>query len=221
VLVNDGMTERAQSRISVVVVDDHVLFATGLVRMLAEHVDVLGAAASGEEALELVDRTRPRVVLMDLNLPGISGVDAIRRLGVVHPGVSVVVLTVMADEHRLLEAIRAGAAGYLLKDAPIDDVVAGIRAATTGGSLVAPELMGKLLRSLRSQREAPARPRIALTAREREVLELMVEGFDNAEIARRLVISQNTVKNHVAAILGKLGVQNRIQAAVLAARGGM
>src|SRR4051794_28190629 len=154
------MSELGQSRISVVVVDDHELFATGLVRMLAEHVDVLGAAASGEEALELVDRTRPRVVLMDLNLPGISGVDAIRRLGVVHPGVSVVVLTVMADEHRLLEAIRAGAAGYLLKDAPIDDVVAGIRAATTGGSLVAPELMGKLLRSLRSQREAPARPRI-------------------------------------------------------------
>jgi DNA-binding NarL/FixJ family response regulator len=215
------MSELGEPRISVVVVDDHELFVSGLVRMLGEYVDVLGTARTGEEALELVDRERPRVVLMDINLPGMSGVDATRRLNVAHPGVCVVVLTVMADENRLVEAIRAGAAGYLLKDAPIDDIVAGIRAATTGGSLVAPELMGKLLRSMRSRRQAPARPRMPLTAREREVLELMVEGYDNAEIARRLVISQNTVKNHVAAILGKLGVENRIQAAVLAARGGM
>ena len=161
------MSELEEPRVSVVVVDDHELFLTGLVRMLAEHVDVVGTAKSGEEALEVVGRKRPRVVLMDLNLPGMSGVDATRRLNVVHPGVSVVVLTVMADEHRLIEAIRAGAAGYLLKDAPIEDVVAGIRAATTGGSFVAPELMGKLLRSLRSRRQAPARPRIPYRARAR------------------------------------------------------
>jgi two-component system nitrate/nitrite response regulator NarL len=215
------MADQDESRASVVVVDDHELFLTGLIRMLADHVDVLGSARTGEEALQVVADTRPDVVLMDLNLPGMTGAEAIRRLRDEHASLCVVVLTVMEDERALVEAIQAGAAGYLLKNASIEDIVDGIRAATTGGSLVAPELMGKLLRSLRSRPQAPARPRAPLTRREREVLELMVEGYDNAEIARRLVISQNTVKNHVAAILSKLGVQNRIQAAVLAARGGM
>src|SRR5690349_20647639 len=136
------MSDIRDSRETVVVVDDHELFVTGLVRMLADHVHVLGTANSGEEALRLVDRVRPAVVLMDLNLPGMSGVDATRRLTSLHPALSVVVLTVMADERTLIEAIQAGAAGYLLKDGPIEDVVAGIRAASTGGSLVAPELMG-------------------------------------------------------------------------------
>jgi DNA-binding NarL/FixJ family response regulator len=213
------MSDTGDLRDTVVVVDDHELFVTGLVRMLAEHVRVLGTAASGEEAIRLVERVRPAAVLMDLNLPGMSGIEATRRLTSLHPALSVVVLTVMADDRTLIEAIQAGAAGYLLKDGPVEDVVAGIRAATTGGSLVAPELMGKLLRSLRGTRREPARPRVPLTEREREVLELMVEGWDNAQIAARLFISQNTVKNHVAAILAKLGVRNRIQAAVLAARG--
>jgi DNA-binding NarL/FixJ family response regulator len=203
----------------VVVVDDHELFVTGLVRLLSGHVSVLGTAASGEEALELVARERPDVVLMDVNLPGMSGIEATRRLTALQPSTCVVVLTVLADERTLIDAILAGAAGYLLKNAPIDDVLDGIRAATTGGSLVAPELMGKLLRSLRGRRRETTAPRVPLTDRERQVLALIVEGHDNAAIARELVISQNTVKNHVASILDKLDVDNRIQAAVKASHG--
>ncbi len=200
-------------------VDDHELFLSGLVKLLAERVDVVGTARTGEEALDVVDRVRPEAVLMDLNLPGMSGVETTRRLMSAHPGLCVVILTVMADEDALMAAILAGAAGYLLKNAPIEDIVAGVRVALSGGSLVAPELAGKLLRSLRHRHTETQGPRPHLTDREREVLDLMVEGHDNAEIARRLFISQNTVKNHVASILGKLEVANRLQAAVLAVRG--
>jgi DNA-binding NarL/FixJ family response regulator len=213
------MSDEGEPQETVVVVDDHELFVTGLVRLLADRVNVLGTAGTGEDAIKLVDRVRPRAVLMDLDLPGMTGLEAIRRLTATHPAVSIVVLTVMAEERVLIEAIQAGAAGYLLKNAPVDEIVAGIRAATSGGSLVSPELMGALLRGLRRSRKEPARPRMALTEREREVLELMVEGLDNAQIAEQLFISQNTVKNHVAAILAKLGVRNRLQAAVLVARG--
>jgi DNA-binding NarL/FixJ family response regulator len=204
----------------VVVVDDHVLFVTGLVQMLSERrVMVVGTARSGEEVLDLVGRLHADVVLMDLNLPGMSGVEATRRLRRSHPGICVVVLTVLAEEATLMEAIQAGAVGYLLKDAPVDDIVAGVQAATSGGSLVAPELAGKLLRRIRRGRSELESSHPHLTGREREVLDLMVEGYDNAEIAKRLFISQNTVKNHVSAILFKLEVDNRVQAAVRAVRG--
>ena len=110
-------------------VDDHELFLSGLVKLLAEHVDVVGTARTGEEALDVVDRVRPDAVLMDLNLPGMSGVETTRRLMSAHPGLCVVILTVMADEDALMAAILAGAAGYLLKNAPIEDIVAGVRVA--------------------------------------------------------------------------------------------
>jgi DNA-binding NarL/FixJ family response regulator len=209
-----------EDSLRVVVVDDHALFVGGLVRLLAERdVTVVGTAGSGEEALDLVGRTHPDVVLMDLSLPGMSGVEATRRLTRAGSGVCVVILTVMADEATLMEAIQAGAVGYLLKDAPITDIIAGVRAATSGGSLLSPQLAAKLLRRIRAGRSEREGPRPRLTDREREVLELMVEGRDNAEIAKVLFISQNTVKNHVAAILFKLEVDNRVQAAVRATRG--
>jgi DNA-binding NarL/FixJ family response regulator len=209
-----------EDRSRVFVVDDHELFVRGLVRMLAERdVTIVGTARSGEEALDAAGRLQPDVVLMDVNLPGMSGVEATRRLTRAHPGICVVVLTVMADEAKLMEAIQAGAVGYLLKEAPVDDIIAGVQAATSGGSLVAPELAGKLLRRIRRERSEPEGPRPRLSDREREVLDLMVEGCDNAEIAKTLYISQNTVKNHVSAILFKLEVENRVQAAVRAARG--
>ena len=205
---------------TVVVVDDHAVFVNGLVRLLGERgVTVVGTAASGEEALVVVERTAPDVVLMDLSLPGMSGVETTRRLTGGNSGVCVVVLTAMADEAMLMEAVQAGAVGYLLKDGPIEEVVAAVHAATTGGSLVAPELARTLLRRIRDEHTGPEGPRPRLSEREHEVLELMVEGHDNAEIATRLYISQNTVKNHVAAILVKLGVDNRLQAAVRAVRG--
>ncbi|MEA2133462.1 MAG: hypothetical protein QOC68_1371 [Solirubrobacteraceae bacterium] len=204
----------------VVVVDDHPLFVSGLVRMLSERgVTVVGTARSGEEALYLTAQLKPDVVLMDISLPGMSGVEATRQLRRADPSVCVVILTALAEEALLMEAIQAGAVGYLLKEAPVDDIVAGLQAATSGGSLLAPELAGKLLRRIRkgSGELEGARPR--LSHREREVLDLMVEGYDNSEIARTLFISQNTVRNHVAAILFKLEVDNRVQAAVRAVRG--
>jgi DNA-binding NarL/FixJ family response regulator len=209
-----------EDRRRVVVVDDHALFVSGLVRMLGDRgVQVIGTARSGEQALEVVGRLHPDVVLMDLCLPGMSGVDATRQLRRAKPGLCVVILTVMAEESMLMEAIQAGAVGYLLKDAPIDDIVAGVQAATSGGSIVSPEVAGKLLRRIHRGRGEPEGPRPRLTDREHEVLDLMVEGYDNAEIAKTLFISQNTVKNHVSAILFKLEVDNRVQAAVRAVRG--
>jgi len=207
-------------RRTVVVVDDHDLYVKGLVRLLGERgITVVGTAGSGKEALDVVARTVPDVVLMDLGLPDISGVEATRRLTGAGLGVCVVVLTAMADEALLMDAIQAGAVGYVLKDAPVDEIVAAVHAAATGGSLVAPELARTLLRRIRSESTEFERLRPRLSDREREVLKLMVEGLDNAEIAKRLFISQNTVKNHVAAILVKLEVDNRLQAAVRAVRG--
>lgn len=214
------MAAQEHGRRTVVVVDDHAVFVNGLVRLLGERgVSVVGTAASGEEALDVVTRAAPEVVLMDLSLPGMSGVQTTRKLCATVPGVCVVVLTAMAEEAMLMDAIMAGAVGYLLKNASADEIVAAVDAAAAGGSLVAPGLARALLRRIREEHPDIQRPRPPLSAREREVLALMVEGYDNAEIARRLYISQNTVKNHVAAILEKLGVDNRLQAAVRAVRG--
>jgi DNA-binding NarL/FixJ family response regulator len=211
----------AAREVRVVVVDDHELFRSGLVRMLRERaINVVGTAASAEKALQVVDRLRPEVVLMDLGLPGMSGVEATSRLAREHPGICVVVLTVMADEETLIDAILAGASGYLLKDASINEIVAGVEAAGRGESLIAPQLTGKLLGRIRNHRREIG-PRPQLTEREHQVLELLIEGRDNAQIAKALYISQNTVKNHVAAILAKLDVDNRVQAAVRAVRGWM
>jgi DNA-binding NarL/FixJ family response regulator len=206
----------------VVVVDDHELFLGGLVAMLRQRgVTVVGTASSGEAALAVVTRERPDLVLMDLGLPDMSGVEATRRMRSEHPGLYVVVLTALADEASLIEAVRAGAAGYLLKDASIDEIVAGVEAALRGDSLVAPQVAGKLLRRIRDRPEDPTAIRASLSEREQEVLALMVEGRDNAAIARELYISQYTVKHHVSAILTKLGVENRVQAVARAVRSGI
>jgi DNA-binding NarL/FixJ family response regulator len=204
----------------VVVVDDHELFLGGLVAMLRQRgVVVVGTAGSGEAALAVVARERPDAVLMDLGLPDMSGVEATRRMRSEHPGLCVVVLTALADEASLIEAVRAGAAGYLLKDASIDEILAGVEAALRGDSLVAPQVTGKLLRSIRDRPNGSSAVRPPLSEREQQVLELMVEGRDNVAIARELYISESTVKHHVSAILTKLGVENRVQAVVRAIRG--
>jgi DNA-binding NarL/FixJ family response regulator len=208
--------------VRVVLVDDHELFRSGLVKMLTDRsIDVIGTAASGEAALDIVARTRPDVVLMDLSLPGMSGSEATSRLADSHPEIAVVILTVMTDESDLIDAILAGASGYLLKEAALDDIVAGVESAARGESIIAPQLAGKLLRRIRGRRGEIGAPRPQLTEREHQVLELMIDGRDNAAIAKRLFISQSTVKHHVAAILDKLGVENRVQAAVRAVRGWM
>jgi DNA-binding NarL/FixJ family response regulator len=213
------MPDSPATPIRVVIVDDHALFRSGLAMMLEKwDIDVVGTAGDGETALEIVAEVRPDVVLMDINLPGMSGVEATSRLATSARDVRVVMLTVEAEEDVLIDAILAGASGYLLKDASIEQIVAGVLATIHGESMIAPPLAGKLLRRMRSGGAAGGQARARLTEREQQVLQLMIDGRDNAEIAQILVISQNTVKNHVASILDKLGVDNRVQAVVRAVR---
>jgi DNA-binding NarL/FixJ family response regulator len=158
---------------------------------------------------------------MDLSMPGMSGIEAIERIASIAPRVRVLVLTILADESDVLNALLAGACGYLLKDATTEEIVTGIQAAAQGDSKISPRIASKLVRHLR-ERPAPAADISGeLTKRELEVLELLARGLDNASIASELYISQNTVKNHVTSILSKLQVENRIQAAVRAARSGL
>lgn len=208
------------SPITVVIVDDHVLFRSGLRELLQqEEVHVLGEASTAEAGLELVRRHGPDVAIMDLNLPAMSGHDAIRRIAESAPRTQVLVLTISANESDVTEAVLAGACGYLLKDASVADIVTGVRAAAAGESMVSPRMTKTILDQLRQQDRGDGKPPAeALSAREGEILRLVTEGKDNATIARELFISPYTVKNHISNILLKLHVSNRIQAAVLAVR---
>jgi DNA-binding NarL/FixJ family response regulator len=208
----------------VLLVDDHDLFRTGLVNLLSEQgVDVVGEAPNGETALRLVRELAPDVVVMDINMPGISGVDATREITVVAPRTRVVVLTISADGADVLDAVMAGACGYLLKDSSVQQLVSGIRAAAAGESLISPQIAAKVLQLLRAQAAgwAPEVSQPELSDRELDVLRLIANGKDNAEIAQELFISPKTVKNHISNILMKLQIDNRIQAAVYAVRSGL
>jgi DNA-binding NarL/FixJ family response regulator len=211
--------------VRVVVVDDHDLFRTGLRNLLEEQgVNVVGEAANGQKAIQLAGELAPDVVIMDLNMPGLTGVETTRKLAGVAPLTRVVVLTISADDDDVMDAVMAGACGYLLKDSSIQDLIVGIRAAAAGESLISPQIAGKLLQRLRSQstnEDAAATIRAELSDREIEVLKLIANGKDNAQIARELFISPKTVKNHISNILMKLQIENRIQAAVYAVRSGI
>jgi two-component system, NarL family, response regulator LiaR len=210
---------------SVLLVDDHDLFRTGLRNLLEEQgVRVVAEASTGREALRQVRELAPEVVLMDLNMPGMSGVEATREIASVAPLTRVVVLTISDRDRDIVDAILAGACGYLLKDASIHDLLRGISAAAVGESLISPQIASKVLRELRAAQpvpEAADRLRNELTERELEVLRLIANGKDNAQIAAELHISAKTVKNHISNILMKLQIQNRIQAAVYAVRSGI
>jgi DNA-binding NarL/FixJ family response regulator len=213
-------TAEPRQPMRVVVVDDHDVFRNGLVNLLVEQgIDVVGDAADGDEALRLVARLAPDVVVMDLSLPGISGLEAIERIAVEAPSTRVLVLTISADETHVTEAIVAGACGYLLKDATIDEIVTGVRAAAAGESLISPRVATMLMDQIRNSPGTEAQTE--LSEREREVLRLVAEGKENNEIAERLFISPQTVKNHISNILAKLQMENRIQAAVYAVRQGI
>jgi DNA-binding NarL/FixJ family response regulator len=207
----------------VIVVDDHELFRRGLIGLLEERgIQVAGETALAADGLRLASEMGRGVVLMDLTLPGMSGTQATQRLTAMAPLARVVALTVSQDERHVMDALLAGACGYLLKDSPIDQIVEGIRAAARGESLISPQIASHLVRRLREpQHIDPGLTPGDLTARELEVLELLTRGLDNSEIGRALFLSQHTVKNHVSSILMKLQVQNRIQAAVRAVRGGL
>jgi DNA-binding NarL/FixJ family response regulator len=207
----------------VIVVDDQELFRGGLVGLLEQRgIRVVGEAGLAADGIQLACELQPDVVLMDLNMPGMSGIEATQRLAAAAPLVRVLVLTVVAEEDHVKDALLAGAVGYLLKDAQINQIIDGIKAAARGESMISPRIASHLVRHLREPSDGEASLSGAeLTRRELEVLELLARGMDNPEIAEALYLSQHTVKNHVSSILVKLQVENRIQAAVRAVRGGL
>ena len=209
----------------VLLVDDHDLFRTGLRNLLADQgVDVVGEAQTGAEALGLVRDLAPDVVVMDLNMPGMSGVEATRQINVLAPLTRVLVLTISDQDADVMDAILAGASGYLLKDSSIQDLLQGIRSAAVGEALISPHIAAKVLQRVRATSTNPEIAdtiRAELSDREVEVLKLIANGTDNAQIAAELHISPKTVKNHISNILMKLQIDNRIQAAVYAVRSGI
>jgi len=209
----------------VLLVDDHALFRSGLRTLLEEQgVLIVGECDNGTDALNSVRQLAPDVVVMDLNMPGIGGVEATRQISMIAPLTRVLVLTISDQDADVMDAILAGACGYLLKDASIPELMQGINAAAVGESLVSPTIAAKVLQRVRastsSQREAE-HIQSELSDREIEVLKLIANGKDNAMIAGELHISPKTVKNHISNILMKLQIENRIQAAVYAVRSGI
>jgi DNA-binding NarL/FixJ family response regulator len=217
--------ERSNESLRVLIVDDHDLFRTGLRNLLEEQgVVIVGEAAAGAEAVKIVREIAPDVVVMDLNMPGMGGIEATRHITAFAPLTRVVMLTISEDDSDVMDAILAGACGYLLKDSSIQDLMTGIRAASRGESLISPNIAAKVLQRVRAtstQPEIANTIRAELSDREIEVLKLIANGKDNAVIAGELHISPKTVKNHISNILMKLQIDNRIQAAVYAVRSGI
>jgi DNA-binding NarL/FixJ family response regulator len=210
------MTEKGQ--LSVVLVDDHAVVRRGLSDLLSSTSDlvVVGTAADGAEALALVRECRPDVVLMDLQMPGVDGVEATRTIVEEELGAQVLVLTSFSDSERIIAALDAGAVGYLLKDADPEDVLEGVRAVARGESPLHPKAARELLRARTKRTEQPP-----LTPREVEVLRLVRRGLANKQIARRLGISERTVKAHLTSTFQRIGVVDRTQAALWAERHGV
>lgn len=200
--------------LSVVVVDDHPMFRDGVRTLLASvpDVDVVGQAATGEEAVRVATEHRPDVVLMDLNLPGISGVEATARVLRASPGTAVLVLTMLDDDGSVVAAMRAGARGYVLKGAGQEELLAALRTVAEGGAVFSGAVASRVLASLVAPRPAAAPAVPGLTEREAEVLRLMADGLDNPRIAAELELSVKTVQNHVSRVLAKLQARDRVDA---------
>jgi two-component system, NarL family, response regulator DegU len=215
--------ERRDRPLGVLIVDDHDVYRRGLSRLLAEEgLEITGEARNGATAVRLAAELKPQVILMDLNMPGMSGIEATRAIIAHRADARVVMLTLFEEEDRVIEALLAGAAGYVLKSDSLESLIATINGAAQGDAIIPPRVGDRVLRLLRERsRRRPTGPTVELSERELEVLRLMAEGLDNAAIARRLYISPNTVKNHAANIYEKLGVDNRLQAAMQALRKGL
>lgn len=208
----------------IIICDDQALVRDGLELMLRleKDIQIVGCAQDGAEALELINQHHPDLVLMDLKMPGMNGIEATRQIRARFPNVKVLVLTTYDDDEWLFDAIRAGACGYLLKDTPREKVIEAIRGTVAGRSFVDPAVAGKLLVQVASRQSQPASLLTEkLTERESDILRLLAKGLTNSEIAARLYLSEGTVRNHVSAILEKLGVADRTQAAILAIQHGL
>jgi DNA-binding NarL/FixJ family response regulator len=212
-----------------VLVDDEPLIQSALSQSLsAGRLELVGEAASGADAVRMVVDLRPDVVLMDLRLPDISGVEVIDQLGLLAPASRILVLT-RSEQNRVVEAIVAGASGYMIKSAPPEAITAAVRATAAGESVLSSQIAGKLLERIRERdipvtatsQSAAVAIRAALTVRELEIFRRLASGESNPDIGRELSLSANTVSNHVASILAKLHLDNRIQAAVQAVRAGI
>lgn len=204
--------------IRILVVDDHAIVRRGLTQLFdaVEDFEVVGAGANGAEGAELAAEHRPDVVLMDLSMPEVDGVEGTRRIVTAQPGTPVVILTSFSERDRILDAIDAGAVGYLLKDSDPDELLRGVRSAAAGESPFSPKA-AKALLTIGSQRRAADE----LTPREREVLRALSTGLANKQIARRLGISEKTVKTHLTSVFNRIGVTDRTQAALWAQRHGL
>ena len=217
-----------QRPVTVVLVDDEQLIRGAIAQALSSSgLELVGEAANGEDAIEIVVDVHPDVVLMDLRLPRISGVEAIEQLGLLAPASRILVLT-RSEENRVVEAIIAGARGYILKTAPPEAIINAIKATAAGESVLSPQVAGKLLQRIR-ELDLPVKTsgstataiRAALTERELEIFTQLASGNSNHQIAHDLSVSTKTVANHIASILAKLHLENRIQAAVQAVRSGI
>jgi DNA-binding NarL/FixJ family response regulator len=221
-------TERDDSapRIGVLVVDDHDLFRSGLAAMLQVEpgIELVAQASTGRMGVQLARELRPAVVLMDLRLPDLDGIDATVQILRTNPDIRVIALTVASEESDVAAAVLAGARGYLVKETPIEEVVAAIRAAAAGESWLSPRAAAALLDRMRREYVEPLREfqqGADLSPRELEILRLLARGLSNTDIATELHISPRTAKNHLSSVLSKLGVANRVQAAIFAVRSGL
>jgi len=219
---NGGPGAAGFDTIRVLICDDHALFRRGLVMVLESEpgIEVVAEAEDGEDALARAEETVPDVVLMDVRMPKMSGIEATRAIADVVPSAKILMLTVSDEEEDLYEAVKAGATGYLLKEISIEEVANAIRAVTTGQSLISPSMASKLLSEFNNLAKQAQQKVLApkLTDRELQVLKLVAQGLSNREVAEQLFISENTVKNHVRNILEKLHLHSRMEAVVYAVR---
>lgn len=214
--------------IRVLIVDDQTIVRAGFAALLSAQPDitVVGEAGDGREAVHLADRQRPDVVVMDIRMPGMDGIEATRQILARHDtgAIRVLVLTTFDVDEYVYDALASGASGFLLKDATADELVSAVRVVARGDSLLAPQVTGRLIREFAKQRRSRPEPPAelaSLTARETEVLILIAGGLSNGEIAQRLMVSEHTVKTHVARVFTKLGLRDRAQAVVLAYESGL
>jgi DNA-binding NarL/FixJ family response regulator len=211
---------------TVLIADDQALVRVGLRKILEleSELTVVGEAADGEEAIAAAKRSNPDVVLMDVRMPVLDGIEATRRIVAIEPNARVLILTTFGLDSYVFDALRAGASGFMLKDAPPEEIVAAIRIVARGEALLAPAVTRAVVEEFARQRPAPSQEPTAvdeLTPREREVLDLLARGLSNPEICDRLVISEATAKTHVAHILQKLGLRDRVQAVIYAYESGL